>query len=115
MNGGQMLQNRLSPHRAIVAFAAVWLSIAPAEAQLFQNLQDLIRRYPVGPLLHSFDGPKGIASADLDGDGNADAVVGNTDGSVTVFFGRGDGGFRPPLHLSTGGTNSLRGVVCADL
>ena len=88
--------------------------MVPAHGQLFDNLRDLVRRFPVGPLAHSFDGPKGIASADLDGDGNADLAVSNTDGSVTVFFGLGNGRFRAPVHLSTGGTNSLRGIVCAD-
>jgi len=115
MNGGQMLRNRVSPQPALVALAAVCFCIASAEAQLFTNLRDLVRRYPVGPLAHTFDGPKGIATADLDKDGNADVAVANTDGSVSVFFGLGNGGFRTPLHLSTGGTNSLRGIVCADL
>ena len=109
-----MLRNRLSLYPALVALAAGLFWVSPAEAQLFTNLRDLVHRAPVGPLERSFDGPKGVANADFDGDGNADVAVSNTDGSVTVLFGLGNGRFAPPLHLSTGGLNSLRGIVCAD-
>src|SRR5258708_3697990 len=62
-------------------------------AQLFTNLQSLVHQIPVNNLATVFDGPKGIGSADFDGDGRADIAVSNTDGSVTVFFGLGQGRF----------------------
>ena len=59
------------------------------------------------------EGPKGIATADFDGDGNPDLAVGNSDGTVTVWFGLGNGRFEQVRHLRTGG-GDLRGIACAD-
>ncbi|MEY2883732.1 MAG: hypothetical protein RL490_1456, partial [Pseudomonadota bacterium] len=88
-----------------------------ASAQLFDNLQALSSRLRVGDphvtATNSIDGPKGIAVADLNGDGKPDLAVANTDGTVTLFFGVGDGSFGPATHLQTG-VEELRGIVCAD-
>ncbi len=79
-----------------------------ARAQLFDNLRALGGlRYSVGdPNLTLtnevgavIDGPKDVAAADLDGDGNADLVASDKDGSVTVGFGLGDGTFGPARIL----------------
>ena len=90
----------------------------PVSAQLFENLQALSSRLKVGDptvaATNSIDGPKGIAVADLNGDGKPDLAVANTDGTVTLYFGVGDGSFGPATHLQTG-AQELRGIVCADL
>ena len=90
--------------------------VPAASAQLFSNLQLLVNQVAVGDpaLRNAAEGPKAIDSTDLDLDGQEDLVVANTDGTVTVYFGKGGGRFNPPLHLRTG-NRSLRGIVCADL
>src|ERR1043165_2175089 len=62
---------------------------------------------------NGLDGPKDIVVADFDGDGKPDLAVSNKDGSVTVYYGKGDSKFDGPVHLHTG-TNELRGIVAAD-
>jgi FG-GAP-like repeat/Lamin Tail Domain len=86
-------------------------SLMPALAgSLFDHLRAFAdTRYPVGdPAVvatniygQSLDGPKDIVVADLDGDGHADFAASDKDGSVTVYYGRGDGGFNPPDILRT--------------
>ena len=94
------------------------LLVRPASAQLFDNLQALSSRLKAGDpditATNSIDGPKGLAVADLNGDGKPDLALANTDGTVTVYFGVGDGSFGPATHLQTG-VQELRGIVCADL
>jgi hypothetical protein len=82
-------------------------------AQIFSNLQALVYQVQISSLSTPQDGPKGIATADFDGDGKQDMTVANTDGSVVVFFGTGGGRFTPGLRLPTF-AGSLRGIVCAD-
>jgi hypothetical protein len=89
-----------------------------ARAQLFDNLQALSSRLKAGDpnimASNSIDGPKGIAVADLNGDGAMDIAVANTDGTVTVYYGAGDGTFGPATHLQTD-ADELRGIVAADV
>jgi hypothetical protein len=89
----------------------------PASGQLFDNLQALSSRLRAGDpsvaATNSIDGPKGMAVADLNGDGKPDLALANTDGTVTLYFGAGDGSFGPATHLQTG-AQELRGIVCAD-
>lgn len=89
-----------------------------AQAQLLDHLQTLSSRYKSGDpgvsATNSVDGPKSIAVSDLNGDGRPDLALANTDGTVTVLAGNGDGTFRPAVHLPTG-ADELRGIVCADL
>jgi len=97
--------------RGIDAFVAVYfLAGLFARAQLLDHLEMLGgSRYPVGDPsvtvtnIHGQDveGPKDIAVADLDGDGKADFAAASKDGSVTLYFGAGDGTFSPPSHLRT--------------
>src|SRR4051812_2108759 len=112
MKNGAILQ------RAGMLFCLSVACLIPvsSSAQLFSNLASLVYDVPVGdPAFQGLsDGPKGIDSADFDGDGIEDFAVSNTDGSVTVYFGKGSGHFSAPLHVRTGG-KSLRGLVCADL
>jgi hypothetical protein len=93
-----------------------WLGLAllasDASAQVLSNLQALVHRLPVGA--GPANGPKELASSDLDGDGRADLATANTDGSVTLFFGTGGGRFSSALQL-TSGINSLRDIAIADL
>src|SRR5438552_3163714 len=94
---------------ALIA-AILGLGLGDVGAQLFDNLRALAgSRYPVGdPLvaitnLHGepIQGPKDIAVADLDGDGKPDFAVANKDGTVTLYFGVGDGTFTDETHLRT--------------
>ncbi len=95
---------------------AALLLACPAQAQLFTNLQALVYQLPAGDPVRASptDGPKAIASGDFDADGRTDLAIGNTDGSVTVYFGKNAGRFGPPTHLQTG-ARSLRGIAVADL
>ena len=98
--------------------AALLLMLDSGSAQIFTNLQPFGTRQKVGdpsvPATSSLDGPKAIATADFDGDGKADLAVANTDGTVTLLYGRGEGRFAPPIHLQTG-EQELRGIAAADL
>jgi Ca2+-binding RTX toxin-like protein len=58
--------------------------------------------------------PSSIASADFNGDGNADLVVANNaDGTISVLFGNGDGTFQ--TAATYGGFNYPNCVVAADV
>jgi len=96
--------------RLFCVFVALALGVSPARAQLFENLRVLGGdRYTVGDpsvTVTNLDedvveGPKDIAVADLDGDGKPDFAASNKDGSVTVYFGVGDGTFAGVQHLRT--------------
>ncbi len=60
------------------------------------------------------EGPKGIATGDLDGVSGPDIAVSNLDGTVTIFFNRGDGRFERPIHLPSG-ASTLREIIIAEL
>jgi len=114
-----------------VAVAAGWLavgaSVFPAAASLLANLEDFGRhqsRIAVGhPELVAADGeegPKTISHADFNGDGEADLVVGNLDGTVTVLIARGGGAFLASRHLlplagELRQLRELRSVLAMDL
>src|SRR6266481_7492883 len=89
-----------------------------AQAGLLDNLPKLTldQRLPVGdPLLtptNGTDGPKSIVVADFDGDGKADIAVASKDGSITIYYGKGDTTFDGPVYLHAG-TNELRGLAAA--
>src|SRR5947208_15778412 len=74
-----------------------------AAGQLFDNLKAFSNRLPVGDPgvvdMHQNYGPKGIAAADLDGDGRPDLVAGDIDGSVMVHYGEQAGKFSPAMVL----------------
>jgi hypothetical protein len=93
------------------------LAAPPLRAQLLNNLASFPDRIAVGdPQTASSDfkeGPKGVATADFDGDGKADLAAGNLDGTVTLLTGLGGGKFAPPRHLRTG-AHELRSVLAAD-
>ncbi len=94
----------------VLIVATLGFGLGYGHAQLFDNLRALAgSRYPVGDPqltvtnLHGEPvvGPKDIAVADLDGDGKPDFAVANKDGTVTVYFGVGDGTFSDERHLRT--------------
>jgi hypothetical protein len=108
-----------------LAAAALALAVFPAGAwaQLFENLEAYGSRLPAGdPQMPSGwpsswygrEGPKGIVSGDLDGDGDADLAASNLDGTITVYLNLGEGKFSPPFHLSSE-VVTLRGIIAADL
>ncbi len=116
----------------VLLFSAACIGVPSASGQLFDNLRALGGlRYSVGdPSVTStnlegepIDGPKDIAVADLDGDGFGDFAVPDKDGSVTVYYGVGNGTFTNVLHLRTwtnepadlrtlSSTNYSTNVVC---
>jgi hypothetical protein len=85
-----------------------------AQGSLFGPLSS---RYVVGdpnrtnPLADT-EGPKCIAAADLNGDGRADVITGNLDGTVSVLLARDDGTLESQRLFTVGGSN--RAVVTAD-
>jgi len=103
---------------ALVAFAVGSIPDRAA-AQLFESLRAFEDRLPAGdPDIASqweggTEGPKGLASGDLNQDGAPDLAVSNLDGTVTVFLNQG-GEFAAPIHLRTE-TTTLRDVLIADL
>ncbi len=91
------------------------------EAQLFENLKAFGERLDAGApdIFSPREGPKSIASGDLDGDGAFDLAVSNLDGTLTLFFNTGDGRFLDPQHLVAfppeSGARGLRQVLMGDL
>ncbi len=60
-------------------------------------------------------GGQPIVAADLDGDGNADIVVGPGSGSpaLTIFYGNGDGTFQPPVTIPV--SHAYTQIIEADV
>jgi len=96
--------------RFLLLSALAALSDLSASAQVLEHARALgDTRFPVGDpavtITNMFggaeDGPKDVAIADLDNDGHLDFAASDKDGSVTVYFGKGDGKFSVPLHLRT--------------
>ena len=102
----------------IPALLAFLLIALPLRADLLTNLRAFPDRVPVGdPALAAADGqegPKGVATADFNGDGKPDLAVSNLDSTITVLLNSAGGGFQAPQHLRTG-AKELRGVIAADL
>ncbi len=103
---------------ALPVLAFLFVPALPLPAQLLTNLHSFPDRISVGdPQVHGIDnkeGPKGIASADFNGDGKPDIAAGNLDGTITVLHSLGGGKFAVPRHLRTGAME-LRSVLAADL
>ncbi len=106
----------------VAVFAVAWLlfSAGTARGQLFDNLRAFGERLATGseavPSMWEggTEGPKGIATGDLDGNGQADLAVSNLDGTVTVYLNAGAGRFGRPIHLYDG-AQTLRDIVIGDL
>ena len=96
----------------------------PAGAQLFENLGLLSDRIVVGnphyfqtgssTLGYLDEYPKGLATADLNGDQHADWVVSRLDGKLVFAYGRGDGTFDPVQVMETP-ASSFRQLIAVDL
>lgn len=108
---------RRAPRVPSLTLAGLLTGITALPAQVTNNIQSFTSRVPVGdPATAASDGaegPKGIATADFDGDGRADIAAGNLDGTITVLRGQGGGQFSPPLHLQTN-ADELRAVLAED-
>ena len=122
MNPTHLMKNHpslfRSPPRIAAAALALCCAVPPLRAQLLSNLQSFPDRIAVGDpqtqASENKEGPKGIASADFNGDGKPDLAAGNLDGTITVLMGLGGGSFSPPQHLHTNALE-LRSVIGADL
>src|SRR5687768_6197472 len=69
-----------------------WFAAELTAAEAPRLFQDIALRFPVGdPAAHNpinnTEGPKTLAGADMNGDGYADIVAGNLDGSILVLLG----------------------------
>ncbi len=88
-----------------------------SNGDLFEHLEKASQRVAVGdPDQEAFfqrEGPKGIAAADLDRDGDMDLAVSNLDGTVTLLYGNDAGEFPDVRHVQTG-ARSLRGIAAAE-
>lgn len=59
--------------------------------------------YCLGPTFNTQTAPASLVSADVNGDGKADLVIGYASGNtVTVMFGNGNGTFGPMTQYTTG-------------
>jgi len=82
---------------------------------------DLVERYSVGDTnaqnpLAATEGPKTLTVADLNGDGRADVISGNLDGSVSVLLAH-PGGLQDQILCPAAGVlsnSSIRALVVAD-
>jgi len=83
--------------RQLLATVAVGLllvvGLAARAADAARLYPDVALRYAVGDPqarnpINITEGPKTLAAADMNGDGLADVVAGNLDGSVSVLLGR---------------------------
>ena len=112
------MKSTYSALAAVVALLALLSLPSSLRAQLFKNLEAFGSRYDVGDpevdseWQHGREGPKGLASGDLDGDGMPDLAVSNLDGTVSVLLNR-DGVFADAVHLRTD-TKTLRDIQIAD-
>jgi hypothetical protein len=83
---------------------------------------DITLRYPVGDPqaanpIAATEGPKTLAAADMNGDGLADVIAGNLDGSISVLLGRTNGTLQDQILVLASGVlsnSTLRALVVAD-
>ena len=104
---------------ALAAFTAIGAPNPTNGTLLFENLRKMGSSFGVDdPSVTAQDlaeGPKGLAAADLDGDGRMDLATGNKDGTVAVLFGKAGGGFEPVQFLHAGDPRGLRDVIAANV
>lgn len=91
----------------------------PNSTLLFQNLRKLSNAFgvddrSVANTVWKPEGPKGLATADLDRDGLNDLIAANQDGTIAVLFGKGAADFEAARHLTAGDPRGLRDVIAAD-
>lgn len=103
---------------ALALLPALFIGNAPA--QLLSNLEAFGSSVSLidpddDPTGFSEDGPKELATADFDGDGQPDLAVSKVFGRVAVVFGEGGKEFTQPLFLDPPEeTGELRSIVAAD-
>ena len=108
------------PVRFVIPFIA-WCSLVGVDAQLLNNLEtfgnsvSLIDQSWNDPGNLETDGPKELATADFDGDNQADLAASKVFGKVSVVFGKGGKDFTDVQFLvPPPETGELRGISTAD-
>ena len=101
-----MIMKLLSTRRTVVAIlmGLAWLGAPSLNAGTNRLFYDFFLRYAVGDTraenpLDGTEGPKAMASADLNQDGCADLIVGNLDGSLSVLLGQTNGGLQTQILI----------------
>ncbi|MEM7234128.1 MAG: FG-GAP-like repeat-containing protein, partial [Planctomycetota bacterium] len=105
----------------MLAFCVIFALSSSVSAQLLDHLDVFGQRLPVSPGELPEDsteigvrGPKGIVNGDFDGDQNVDIATCNVDGTISVFFGEGDGKFAEPVIVETDAV-TLRDLAAIDI
>lgn len=85
----------------------IWLGNGDGTFRYSSSINDFVQGAGVGG--------QPIVVADLDGDGNADIVIGPGPGSpaLTIFYGNGDGTFQPPVTLPV--SHAYTQIIVADV
>ena len=99
---------------AIVLCFVCWQGLPSAAPRVGASFH-AAAEYPLG----TYGPPHALSVADVNGDGHPDLLAAtcesNTEcGSVTLFLGNGDGTFRGPLSLGSGG-NGASAIAVADV
>lgn len=78
------------------------------------TVSDFILKLSLAASYPTVTSPQSVATGNLNGDGRLDMVTSGNEGTLQVFYGRGDGTFFPGPVLVTGGGSSIS-VALADI
>ena len=96
--------------RPLAALALLLATASAAQAQTPAATFAPAAAYSTG----TYSGPRGLAVADVNGDGKLDLLTANDNGTAGVLLGNGNGTFQPAAAFSTGGSGPF-GIAAADV